>query len=226
MPLLDHFRPPLSLRRHWHSFHHAWFTYLASHLNEQLPEGYFAEPNVQFGLEIDVATFDDETATPFTLIGSRRNQRRRFPFLSPAMWSRYKSSAATVGRNSPARSSSLVRRTRTVPEHRDAFVNKCAAYLQQGVGLLQVDVVSQRAANLHEALLARLGHEVDSSSELYATSYRMVERDERSELDYWHHSLHFGDALPALPLWLRGNICLRVDLEATYERTRREQRVA
>jgi hypothetical protein len=50
----DHFRPPLSARRHWHAFHNAWATYLASHLNETLPEGYFAEPNVQFGIEIDV----------------------------------------------------------------------------------------------------------------------------------------------------------------------------
>ena len=57
MPALhDHFRPPLSLHRHWHAFHSAWCTYLASHLNEQLPEGYFAEPNVQFGIEIDVVT--------------------------------------------------------------------------------------------------------------------------------------------------------------------------
>src|SRR5438105_9286649 len=57
--LLDHFRPPLSIRRHWHAFHHAWATYLASDLNQRLPEGYFAEPNVQFGIEIDVATFEE-----------------------------------------------------------------------------------------------------------------------------------------------------------------------
>src|SRR4030081_1020341 len=59
MALQDHFRPPLSIRRHWHAFHNAWATYLASDLNARLPEGYFAEPNVQFGIEIDVATFDE-----------------------------------------------------------------------------------------------------------------------------------------------------------------------
>jgi hypothetical protein len=58
MVLLDHFRPPLSSRRHWHAFHNAWATYLATDLNQKLPEGFFAEPNVQFGIEIDVATFD------------------------------------------------------------------------------------------------------------------------------------------------------------------------
>src|SRR6476620_6430518 len=58
MPLLDHFHPPLSERRHWHSFHNAWATYLSSQLNACLPEGYFAEANVQFGIEIDVAAFE------------------------------------------------------------------------------------------------------------------------------------------------------------------------
>src|SRR2546421_2237439 len=59
MPLQDHFRPPLSLRRHWHAFHNAWATYISSDLNQRLPEGYFAEANVQFGIGIDVATFEE-----------------------------------------------------------------------------------------------------------------------------------------------------------------------
>ena len=29
MPVLDHFHPPLSQRRHWESFHSAWATALA-----------------------------------------------------------------------------------------------------------------------------------------------------------------------------------------------------
>ena len=59
MVLQDHFHAPLSVRRHWHAFHNAWATYIASDLNQRLPEGYFAEPNVQFGIEIDVATFEE-----------------------------------------------------------------------------------------------------------------------------------------------------------------------
>ena len=75
MTLLDHFRPPLSTRRHWHAFHNAWATYIAGDLNASLPEGYFAEPNVQFGIEIDVATQDIVEITIFgseagpTLVG-------------------------------------------------------------------------------------------------------------------------------------------------------------
>ena len=41
VPLLDHFHPPLSERRHWHSFHNSWTTYLSSQLNTLLPAGYF-----------------------------------------------------------------------------------------------------------------------------------------------------------------------------------------
>lgn len=62
MTLQDHFHPPLSQQRHWHAFHNAWSTFLASHLNQHLPEGYFAEANVQFGIEIDVAAFGDSVA--------------------------------------------------------------------------------------------------------------------------------------------------------------------
>jgi hypothetical protein len=63
MPLLDHFHPPLSARRHWHSFLNSWATYLSSQLNTLLPAGYFAEANVQYGIEIDVAAFAEPGAT-------------------------------------------------------------------------------------------------------------------------------------------------------------------
>jgi len=53
---------PLSERRHWHSFHNSWATYLSSQLNSLLPEGYFAEANVQYGIEIDVAAFEEPGA--------------------------------------------------------------------------------------------------------------------------------------------------------------------
>ncbi len=73
MPLCDHFHPPLSTRRHWHAFHNAWATYIAADLNHRLPEGYFAEPNVQFGIEIDVAAFEEQngSASAISMIWQR-----------------------------------------------------------------------------------------------------------------------------------------------------------
>ena len=61
MPLLDHFHPPLSQRRHWESFHSAWASTFADALNRDwLPAGYFAEEQTHAGagVEIDVATME------------------------------------------------------------------------------------------------------------------------------------------------------------------------
>jgi hypothetical protein len=228
MVLYDHFRPPLSLRRHWHAFHSAWCTYLASHLNEQLPEGYFAEPNVQFGIEIDVAAWEEVTA-PAAFSAA---------WTAPAPTQTVAISLITdlaevliYGREGGPTLAGAIElispANKDRPAHREAFVSKCAAYLQQGIGLAMVDVVTDRRARLHEELLARLQATADVSLEadLYAASYRPIERDEQSSLDIWQEALAVGHNLPVLPLWLRGGICLRLDLAATYERTCREQRI-
>jgi hypothetical protein len=59
MPLLDHFRGVQRERRNPSAFLSAWATFLASQINSMLPIGYFAESNVQFGIEIDVATMEE-----------------------------------------------------------------------------------------------------------------------------------------------------------------------
>lgn len=91
-----------------------------------------------------------------------------------------------------------------------------------------VDVVTSRNANLHKALMARIepfAPESSGSTALYAAAYRVVERSGQSNLDIWQERLSVGDALPTLPLWLRGGLCLPVELDATYQRTCREQRI-
>src|SRR5262249_35430772 len=58
MPLLDHFRPPLSQQRHWDSFHGAWAEAIAGNLNQTLlPERFVAEARVKLGgkVKIDIA---------------------------------------------------------------------------------------------------------------------------------------------------------------------------
>ena len=230
MPLYDHFRPPLCVQRHWHAFHNAWATFLASQLNSCLPAGYFAEPNVQFGIEIDVAVSTEsefhvaETVAGWTVplpsqtlpVAIVRDQvevlvydREGGPEL-----------AGAIELVSPA--------NKDRPQHRAAFANKCAAYLQHGVGLLIVDVVTNRRADLHREILSRVGSPEPTAWEpdLYAVAYRLVKRDEEPALDIWQHPLELGLPLPTLPLWLRGNVCLGVDLEATYSRTCHEQRLS
>src|SRR5436190_21436879 len=62
VPLLDHFRPPLSERRPWESFHTTWASTLADALNRDiLPAGYIALEQVHAGaaIEIDVAAWSE-----------------------------------------------------------------------------------------------------------------------------------------------------------------------
>jgi hypothetical protein len=228
MPLLDHFHPPLNLRRHWNAFHHAWATYISSDLNRMLPEGYFAEPNIHFGIEIDVAAFEEANGkshssdtgwtppapvltVPFTMLTDLVEVRVFSSDEGPTL-------AGAIELVSPA--------NKDRPANRDAFISKCATYLQQGVGLVVVDVVTDRHGNLHRGLLERFAISEDAGdAELYAVAYRPVLRAEETNLAMWPSEIHLGQPLPTLPLWLRGEVCLRINLESTYERTCQEQRV-
>ena len=226
MPLLDHFHPPLSDRRHWHAFHNSWATYISSQLNAMLPEGYFAEANVQFGVEIDVAAFEEHVTTSQQGTWSPSPPLASFPLELPAavievgVFSRSGGPvlAGAVELVSPA--------NKDRPAHREALVSKCAAYLQSGVGLVLVDVVTDRSADLHRELLARVGAgDPGPGPSLSGSAYRPVNRDGAPALDVWREMLAVGQRLPSLPLWLRGGLCLPVELEATYQRTCVEQRV-
>jgi hypothetical protein len=225
MPLLDHFHPPLSERRHWHAFHNSWATYLSSALNALLPDGYFAEANVQYGIEIDVAAFEEPGATAPPPGWTPPPPSLSVPFeptgavVEVGVFSRSGGPvlAGAVDLVSPA--------NKDRPAHRDALVTKCAAYLQAGVGLVLVDVVTGRSADLHADLLTRLGATASAGAGLFAAAYRPVERDGATVLDIWREPVAVGRPLPTVPLWLRGGLCLPVELEAAYTRTCVEQKV-
>jgi hypothetical protein len=109
------------------------------------------------------------------------------------------------------------------PEHRQAFVTKCAAMLQEGVCVAIVDPVTNRAANLYHELLdlirvadPALG---DEPPPIYAVSCRHARRGKGGRLDAWAYPLTVGQALPTLPLWLTDNLAVPLELEATYEET-------
>jgi hypothetical protein len=222
MPLLDHFRPPLSVRRFWTSFYTSWAVCLASDLNARLPEGYFAELTAKFAIEIDEAAFGERSGEGWSppepsatiplaivtdLVEVSIFASEEGPFL-----------AGAIELVSPA--------NKDRPAHRDAFTSKCAAYLQAGVGLIMVDVVTNRGGDLHAELMARLfAPEAKSIGDLYSAAYRPVGREGEVQLDIWHGPIALGGTLPVLPLWLKGGPCLPVDLGATYDRTRRELRM-
>lgn len=233
--LLDHFRPPLSTRRHWHAFHNAWATYLASDLNSLLPEGYFAEPNVQFGIEIDVATFEENavgsspiaaTVASATEVWSPPAPSQTVPFMPVSERVEVLVYDSREGPTLAAAIELVSPANKDRAGHREAFVSKCEAYLHAGAGLVIVDVVTDRRGSLHEDLLLRVASSApDASPDLYAAAYHSIEREGQAQLDIWHTPLRVGRELPTMPLWLRGGLCVPLHLADAYDRTCREQRL-
>ena len=240
MPLLDHFHPPLLGHRHWEGFHGWWAAALAGSLNERLPAEYFAEFQVTLGtrIEVDVATLTEDVSEEARADGAATALQTRtwapptpvavVPALFPDDFAVHVFSniagptlVAAIELVSPG--------NKDREDTRRAFAVKCAAYLQRGIGLIIVDIVMSRHANLHDELARLLGHSEGFSFptpvSLYATAYRPAHRRERNELDLWREPLAVGQPLPALPLAVRGLGCVRIDLEETYTEARRRGRV-
>ena len=230
MPLLDHFHPPLNKQRHWDSFHGAWAEAIARHLNEDLlPAQYVAEARVKIGsrVEIDVATLEEA------------NERQHATEDGGvAVWAPPQPTVSTLldfadldvieitisndeeGPHVVSAIELVSPANKDRPSHRHAFAVKCASYLQSGISVMIVDVVTQRHGNLHAELLELLGLDVHapatSADDLYATAYRAQLGGGQCRLDLWAEALAVGSLLPTLPLWLNAELALPLSLEQTY----------
>jgi len=230
MPLLDHFHPPLSKQRHWDSFHGAWAEAIARHLNEDLlPPRYVAEARVKIGsqIEIDVATLDENGDR----IATSENG-------GVAVWAPPKPTVSTVldfadldvieitivneeeGPKVVAAIELVSPANKDRASHRHAFAIKCASYLQNGISVMIVDVVTERHGNLHANLVELLRLAVQSPAmapeDLYASAYRHVAGPDQNRLELWVEALAVGESLPTLPLWLSVELALPISLEQTY----------
>jgi len=232
MPLRDHFHAPLYPARHWESFHSLWAGEIVARLNARLlPPGYFAESQVHLGpwIEIDVATMSGPTpATPPTGNGAVAT-------LPAPTWAPPEPSLMLPGVSTDEfevrildEASNLVAAVELVspgnkdrPEHRLAFCHKCAAYLQRGIGLVVVDVVTNRRACLHDHLIDALAlsedlHFPGGPTPISAVSYRPEQTEAGAVVAVWAFRLALGQEMPTLPLALRSGPVLALDLEATY----------
>ena len=225
MPLLDHFHPPLSKRRPWSGFHHVWASNIAGDLNSRMPVGFFAQPFAHFGIEVDVATFDDSDEIWQGQSEFDRRWLDTMPTATVPFAIATDEIEVFVYQNSEelilAGAIELVSPSnKKQPGQRDAFNAKCESYMRAGLGVVVIDVVTDRLANLHAELLARLnGGESGSQPHdglLSAISYRPTP----DRLDIWREPLAVGGDLPELPLWLKAGPCLTVDLAITYRQTR------
>ena len=121
-------------------------------------------------------------------------------------------------------------RNRDRIEARLAFAAKCAGYLQLGIGLLIVDVVTERRANLHDELIQLLGQEdvyrFPGGASLYTVTYRPRRTEQAGDqIEVRPIPLAIGGTLPTMPLALRGGPIVPLDLDLTYARTRRRTKV-
>ncbi len=233
MPLLDHFHPPIYPVRHWESLHAVWLTSIMARLNQGiLPPNYFAEAQVHVGsrFEVDVGSFEETTQESLELPtggGTAVAVEPRvwlapppvgtlpavFPDSLEGLIYADEGGAILAGAIEMVSPGNKDRAAT-----REAFVAKCASYLQQGVGVVIVDIVTSRLANLHEELSNALGGScpLPKGSNLYATAYRPVRRPDTDHHEVWTYPLALGEALPIVPLALRRGPIVPVDLESAY----------
>ncbi len=240
MPLLDHFHPPLHGPRRWEGFHHAWATFIAQQLNQEtLPADYYAESEISIGpeLEVDVATME------------RTNSGGRSKGGGTAVWSppRPKIEAKVdfahldsyeiriyqdLGGAELRAAIELISPANKDREgSRRTFAAKCAGYLKHGIGVMIVDVVTARTANLHEELFDVLDIKSRrpvwvSPTGLYAVAYRAVTVRKKPRIEAWPEILSLGESLPILPLWLSLDLSVPVRLEDSYLATCQSLRIS
>ena len=244
MPLRDHFRSPLDDETQWEGFHGGWPMMIVTHLSRHLPRRYVAAPRVHSGaaVEIDVATYEKDAGGAPALSESQGNGG-----VATAVWAPPRPTLA-VTTDLPAQDDYEVRvydskrgrrlvaaveivspASKDRPEHRFAFVAKCAALLQNRVCVAIVDLVTTRNFNLYGDLLAWLG-QTDPGLDpeppgLYAAACRCRRTGEAWLLEGWAQPLGTGRPLPTLPLWLAEGLAVPLELEASYEETCRILRI-
>jgi hypothetical protein len=240
MPLHDHFVPPLSRTHPWRGFHSAWAAAIARGLNQGvLPAGYYAIPTTDFEgpVEIDVAALQDReaadglaaerTGTLWTPAEPALCVTVDFPALELVEVQVFYDEGGPV----LVGAIELVSpRNKDRPSRRRAVAIKCVSYLQQGSAVVVVDIVTPRRANFHTEVLRLL--ELDGTSsgwqsptDLYVVAYRAASVDDQWQLQAWPFALTLGSGLPRLPLWLGTDVCVPLDLEASYQATCSDLRI-
>jgi hypothetical protein len=230
MPLRDHFHGALKGNPPWESINTFWVVSLARWLNRTLPKGRYqarAEAHLGSAIEADVAEYERLTAN-----GPAHDESGGVATLPdvdvavatiPAVFPE-EFAVHLVDRTDSNRLVGVIElvspANKKEPAEREAFLAKCLTYLQRGIGLTIVDVVTERRANCHNELIRRLGADQPPAAlpdePIYVAGYRPVHRGGKNLLDLWPKVAKVGDALPTVPLPLRGGPLVALPLEATY----------
>ena len=212
MPLRDHFHSPVDDLTSWDIFHGQWPAMLVLALSRKLPRRYIAGPHVHSGayIEIDVAAFERDEPDAPTFGADHGNGGET----ATAIWAPARPTLAISaslpdaddyevrvydskrGRRLVAAIEIVSPANKDRPEHRGAFVGKCAALLQQQVSVTIIDLVTNRNFNLYAELLRLIGQADPSLSPepppLYAVACRTTKRGPAWFLETWTHPLALG----------------------------------
>jgi hypothetical protein len=242
VPLLDHFHAPLHPRHHWESFHSRWANAIADTLDRILPRRFFAEVQVHLGarIESDVAEWErpldpeDEPSTngPGGGVAIQTYAPPAPTMVAPSVFPD-DLEVQVRDADDDARLVAVVELVspgnKDRPDTRRAFAIKCAAYLQRGIGVITVDTVTTRRANMHNEVVQLLGWEerfqMSADAALSAVAYRPARDGEANTIAMWPIVLTVGGALPILPLALLRFRAIPLDLEATYTEARQRARL-
>lgn len=239
MLILDHFHPPISARRTWEGFLGLWAAALVEKLNRDvLGDEFFADFQIHVGsqVEVGIATLEEtqnipsgqSSATVLAPVWAPPATDLVLPTVFPdeieVQVFATITGAVLVGAIelvSPA--------NKDRADARRAFASKCVSYLTRGIGLIIVDLVTNRLANLHNEVIGLLGHDkpfiFDPPPKTYAVAYRPSRQNSGDQIELWPHPLQMGQVLPVLPLALRNAGVVPVDLEETYMEARARSRL-
>lgn len=249
MPLFDH--AGFDSTDQWSGFHTTWAVEIMRRLNEViLSDRYKARPNLHLGTkaEVDIGTLErvevgslfepvnghgggggTAVAAPATAYAPPKatlsadvtfSEPAAFEvqvFRGPTGWELVAAIELVSERNKDRRTA------------REALAIKCASYLQTGVSVVVVDIVTDRLADLHLDLCELLDLPKSlrwkSPTGLAAVCYRTVQGtlkpglafgNGQVRLDVWPFPLAVGAELPTVPLWLAADLAVPLELELTY----------
>lgn len=232
MPLLDHFHPPVADKAPWTSIGTFWITAMVRSLNRSLPDqGFRAFAHVYLGhmVEANVAEFEYDSNSDASDWESSTGGLALATEVAPApvlTFSPQYPDEFEVQIRDTKKGMALVAAIEVVSpankdreETRAKLVSKCIGYLQIGVGVVLVDPVTNRSANLHNLLMAQLGGKKAPrlpGTPTYVSSYRPVGQDGDHTLEVWPYEAPVGQSIPTVPLPLRRGSSVMIDLEGTY----------
>lgn len=231
MPLRDHFSETTPQLFHWESFHSQWAGTMVRRLNRGLlPPGYRAEPRVRLGTlaEVDVGTHEKPAAA---IRGGSAGPNGGVAVYSPPapvltvetdLSQEDLFEVQVFGDELVAAIELISPRNKDQPQSRHEFVVKCASLLKAQVSVVLIDIVTNRHANLFRDLMEYL--EIRDfvnplPSPLYCCSLLPRGSNGHAKVDVWPEVAQVGAALPRLPLWLRDDLAVPLELESTYEET-------